>query len=212
MTRRESTAAGVDPDDVLTELLIECRDGVRTCFEIGNDTEYGDSRFEAMTVPARLMKTSLALAAALKKNPDFTHRIIVERAAADLPPPEFPTAGRIARLSRGGAARQQECGQIVQPSTRHPRAEASRPPAHRPRESGACGVAAPATRWGCSGSWSLSSGRALRGPRDWPGCPGTRFVQSARGVYPRAALRADPGTGRDVPARASFAALTRWPG
>ena len=87
MTRPKFAAPAVDPDDLLAELLIECRDGVRACFDLANHPETVDTdRCEAMTAAARLMKTSVALAAALKKPPDFTHRIIVERAAADPPP------------------------------------------------------------------------------------------------------------------------------
>jgi hypothetical protein len=85
--RTSKPAATVDPDDVLAELLLECRDGVRACFELSKDSEWDDTtRCEAINAAARLMKTSIALAAALKKKPDFTHRIIVER-AADPPPP-----------------------------------------------------------------------------------------------------------------------------
>ena len=91
MTKRKSVAASApDPDAVLAELLTECRDGVRTCFELGNDPGWDvQPRCEAMNVAARLMKTSIALAAALKKNADFTHRIIVERPAPN-PPHEGP--------------------------------------------------------------------------------------------------------------------------
>jgi hypothetical protein len=90
MTERTSKPArAIDPDDVLAELLAECREGVRMCFEVSNDPEWGDmTRCEAMNAAARLMKTSIALAAALKKKPDFTHRIIVEHApATQVPPP-----------------------------------------------------------------------------------------------------------------------------
>jgi hypothetical protein len=73
----------VDPDAVLRELLDECRAGVRTCFQIGQEDDYAETRMEAMKVAARLTKASLALAAALNKTaPQFTHRIIVERAAS----------------------------------------------------------------------------------------------------------------------------------
>jgi len=86
MTKRKSARA-VNPDDVLAELLIECRDGVRSCVELANDADY---RCEAMSVAARLVKTSIALVAALKKtNADFTHRIIVERAGAAPPTPQI---------------------------------------------------------------------------------------------------------------------------
>ncbi|HEX3486549.1 MAG TPA: hypothetical protein VHT51_15935 [Micropepsaceae bacterium] len=84
---KPKSAAAADPDAVLAERLDECREGVRTCFEIAHDRTYGsETRREAMNVAARLVKTSLAVAAALKKTPDFTHRIVVERS-----PPEGPT-------------------------------------------------------------------------------------------------------------------------
>jgi hypothetical protein len=86
MTRPKS-AAGADPDAVLSELLDDCREAIRTCFEIAGDPDNeGEARCEAMNVAARLVKTSLAVAAALKKTADFTHRIVVERS-----PPEGPT-------------------------------------------------------------------------------------------------------------------------
>jgi hypothetical protein len=79
-----------DPDEILAELLVECRGGVRMCFELSSNPDWDDDmgRAEAMSVAARLIKTSIALAAALKKKPEFTHRIIVERGqTAPLPPP-----------------------------------------------------------------------------------------------------------------------------
>ncbi|HXJ01067.1 MAG TPA: hypothetical protein VNH44_07575 [Micropepsaceae bacterium] len=86
MTRRQPDA--VDPDTILRELLAECRDGVRTCFQISLDEEYGGgTRMEAMKTAAHLTKASLALAAALNKtSADFTHRIIVQRADPSPPP------------------------------------------------------------------------------------------------------------------------------
>lgn len=89
VTRTPKPAPTIDPDDVLAELLLECRDGVRTCFELGSDPGWDDDRYcERGPLAARLMKISLAVAAALKMNPDFTHRIIVERVTSAPPPPK----------------------------------------------------------------------------------------------------------------------------
>jgi hypothetical protein len=95
MSEQTSKPARIDPDDVLAELLAECREGVRWCFELSSNPEWDDTtRCEAMKVAARLMKTSIALAGALKKKPDFTHRIIVEHAPAALVPPPPEISGK----------------------------------------------------------------------------------------------------------------------
>lgn len=89
MTKPISTPApAVDPDRVIEELLIDCRDAVRSCIALGNDPDFEELRSELMGVAGRLMKTSLSLAKALKKDAGFTHRIIVER--VEPPPLEFP--------------------------------------------------------------------------------------------------------------------------
>ena len=86
MTKPISTpASAVDPDRVIEELLIECRDAVRSCIALGNDPDFEELRSELMGVAGRLMKTSLSLAKALKKDAGFTHRIIVERTEPPTP-------------------------------------------------------------------------------------------------------------------------------
>jgi hypothetical protein len=72
--------AGGRPDRVIEELLIECSDAARSCIALGNAPDYEDYRVGLMGVAARPMKTGIAFAASLKKDSEFTHRIIVERA------------------------------------------------------------------------------------------------------------------------------------
>jgi hypothetical protein len=89
------------PDAVLAEQLAQCHSAVTGCFEFCGDRNVSVSQqLETLNVASRLMRVSVALAAALDKTPrEFTHRIIVERPpmldvtpATAIPPP--PTKSR----------------------------------------------------------------------------------------------------------------------
>jgi hypothetical protein len=71
------------PDAVLAEQLAQCHKAIENCFECADDTKFSFSaQIEALTVAERLMRVSIALAAALgKTGREFTHRIIVEHPA-----------------------------------------------------------------------------------------------------------------------------------
>ena len=98
-------ASGIDPDSVIAEMLIECRDAVKSCIALGNEPDYEEIRGDLMMVVARLMKTSLAIATSLKRNADFTHRIIVER---DYPPTPQISGKTIHGVRAGGKVQEIE--------------------------------------------------------------------------------------------------------
>ena len=69
------------PDAVLAEQLAQCSKAVVECFVCGSDNRLPlMTQLESLNVAERLMRVSIALAAALgKSGKEFTHRIIVER-------------------------------------------------------------------------------------------------------------------------------------
>ena len=69
------------PDAVLAEQLAQCHSAVTGCFEFCGDRNVPVSQqLETLNVDSRLIRVSVALAAALDKSPrEFTHRVIVER-------------------------------------------------------------------------------------------------------------------------------------
>ena len=86
------------PDAVLAEQLAQCHKAIGECFVGSNNDQISImAQLEHLNVAERLMRVSIALAAALgKSGKEFTHRIIVERppmidvtpeAAWDPPPP-----------------------------------------------------------------------------------------------------------------------------
>jgi len=76
------------PDAVLSEQLAQCHKVVTGCFEFCGHTDVSaPQQMEVFTVMSRLMRVSVALAAALDKSPrEFIHRVIVERPAAGQAP------------------------------------------------------------------------------------------------------------------------------
>ena len=87
------------PDSVLAEQLARCHSAVKGCFAYcGESFVLVPEQLEVLNLASRLMRVSVALAAALDKTPrEFTHRVIVERpqlldvtppAAGELPPPQ----------------------------------------------------------------------------------------------------------------------------
>jgi hypothetical protein len=71
------------PDAVLAEQLTQCHKAIGACFFTSYSTDYSlMSQLECLNVAERLMRVSIALAAALgKSGREFTHRIIVEHPA-----------------------------------------------------------------------------------------------------------------------------------
>jgi hypothetical protein len=71
------------PDTVLAEQLTRCHKAIAECFECTDDTKFSFSaQIESLNAAERLIRVSIALAAALgKSGREFTHRIIVERPA-----------------------------------------------------------------------------------------------------------------------------------
>ena len=69
------------PDAVLAEQLAQCSKAVAECFVCGSDSRLPLlTQLEHLNVAERLMRVSIALAAALgKSGKEFTHRMIVER-------------------------------------------------------------------------------------------------------------------------------------
>jgi hypothetical protein len=71
------------PDAVLAEQLARCHKAIEECFVGSNNDQISImAQLEHLNVAERLMRVSIALAAALgKSGKEFTHRIIVERPA-----------------------------------------------------------------------------------------------------------------------------------
>jgi hypothetical protein len=82
--RRPAPASPPTPDAVLAEQLARCHSAVKGCFAYcGESFVLVPEQLEVMNVASRLMRVSVALAAALDKTPrEFIHRVIVERHAA----------------------------------------------------------------------------------------------------------------------------------
>jgi hypothetical protein len=80
----------LSPDAVLAEQLAQCHSAVSGCFEFCSHSDVSVSQqLEVFNAASRLMRVSVALAAALDKTPrEFTHRVIVERPPIlDVTPP-----------------------------------------------------------------------------------------------------------------------------
>lgn len=78
------------PDAVLAEQLAQCHSAVTGCFTYcGESHVHVSEQLEVLNVASRLIRVSVALAAALDKTPrEFTHRVIVERPPIlDVTPP-----------------------------------------------------------------------------------------------------------------------------
>jgi len=78
----------VPPDAVLAAQLAQCHSAVSGCFEFCGHRDVSVSQqLEVLNVASRLVRASVALATALDKSPrEFTHRVIVERPAANQAP------------------------------------------------------------------------------------------------------------------------------
>ena len=77
------------PDALLAEQLARCHSAVAGCFEFCRDeTVLVSQQLETLNVATRLIRASVALAAALDKLPrEFTHRVVVEHIDSASPPP-----------------------------------------------------------------------------------------------------------------------------
>ena len=73
----------VPPDAMLSEQLAQCHKAIASCFVCGDDEKLPLLvQLESLNTAERLIRVSIALAAALgKSGKEFTHRIIVERPA-----------------------------------------------------------------------------------------------------------------------------------
>lgn len=98
-------AALLTPDAVLAEQLAQCHAAVRGCFAYCSESFVRvPEQIEAMNVASRLVRVSVALAAALDKTPrEFTHRVIVERPSmTDVTPPVPTPPKRKSKTIPGG--------------------------------------------------------------------------------------------------------------
>jgi hypothetical protein len=68
------------PAAVLAEQLAQCHSAVKGCFAYcGESFVLVPEQLEVMNIASRLMRVSVALAAALDNSPrEFTHRVVVE--------------------------------------------------------------------------------------------------------------------------------------
>ena len=100
-TTAQNSNPPLAPGAVLAEQLAKCHEATLECFVCGSDANLSFAeQLASLAIAERLMRVSVALAAALDKSPrEFTHRVIVERptpamidvtppAAGNLPPPK----------------------------------------------------------------------------------------------------------------------------
>ena len=96
----QRAAESAAPDVMLAEQLAQCHKVVSGCFEFCGHSDVAVSQqLEVFNVMSRLMRASVALAAALDKSPrEFVHRVIVERPAVSNQAPmvDVTPAGNLA--------------------------------------------------------------------------------------------------------------------
>jgi hypothetical protein len=84
---------GFDPNMLLAEQLQRCHRAAMKCFDLSEDgVVYRDARGDFLTMAAKMMKTSLALTAALQKRRSVTEtrrHVLIEHVKNPTPPPDL---------------------------------------------------------------------------------------------------------------------------
>lgn len=83
---------GFDPNRLLAEQLERCHRAAMKCFDLLEDgIVYRDARGDYLTMASKMMKTSLALTAALQKRRGVTEtrrHVLIEHVKNPTPPPD----------------------------------------------------------------------------------------------------------------------------
>lgn len=101
MTRKTATGMSEERRGLIADMLERCNAAIDTCFGLDPETYSIETVLDGVTTGARLIKTSLSLAAALDgERAETVHRIIVEHRGGEDSPEKIPkTIKRVPRSS-----------------------------------------------------------------------------------------------------------------